>query len=146
MRGELEALARERGVEANVVLVGNRDQRWVANALSSADVVFSPVTGRSLVEAALSGTPIVAYDFDWQTEMIRSGETGVLVPYRDLARTVEAIVALLDDRELAVSLGADARRWAMQRMDPDALNAHEKTQYVRVIGGDAAGSADTYES
>ena len=133
MRPQLEAMARELGVEDDVVFAGNRDQRWIAAAYSSADIVLSPVTGRALVEAQLSGTPVVAYDVDWQSELVHDGETGLLTPYRDVEAMADAVDRLLADRQWARSLGAVGREYTAKVMDPDALTAHERQQYEKVL-------------
>lgn len=133
MRDELESLAAELGLSADVFFAGNRDQRWVAAALSSADVVLSPLTGRALVEACLSGTPVVAYDVEWHSELVSSGETGVLVPYRDMARMADAVCSLLCDPERARVLGEQGRTAALRLMDPRRLMEHERSEYRKLL-------------
>ncbi len=133
MRGELERKAVELGLEQDVIFAGNRDQRWIARALASAAVVLSPLTGRALVEAALSGTAIVAYDVDWQSELVRSGETGVLVPFRDTTRMAEATCELLANEDMAATLGKRARSLAVNAMDPEKLVRHEQAEYQKLL-------------
>lgn len=134
MQQELEELARELGVAESLRIVGYRDQPWLAAALSSADVVVSTVTGRALVEACLSGTPVVAYDIEWQSELIRPGETGVLVPYRDVEGMAAAVRDLLDRPEVAARLGRQAREFAAKTMDPKILRDRERADYERLLG------------
>lgn len=136
MQPELEDLARRLGVLDGLHIVGYRDQPWLAAALSSANVVVSPITGRALVEACLSGTPVVAYDVEWQSEIIQTGETGVLVPYRDVEAMAAKVCDLLDDRELATTLGRQARQAVSKTMDPLTLLARECADYERLIAGE----------
>lgn len=133
MHGELEGLARQLGVESDLHIIGYRDQPWLAAALASADVVVSPITGRALVEACLSATPVVAYDVEWQGEIIRTGETGILVPYRDVTAMAEAVCQLLDDPELGDHLGRRARSEVSQTMDPDLLKDKERADYEKLL-------------
>ena len=126
MRDELEELCAELGVSDHVIFAGDRDQRWVARMLTQAAVVAAPLAGLALVEAALSGTPIVAYDVEWHAEFLRAGEEGVLVPYRDTDAMAAAIVALVADPERGARLAAAAREHAMQIMHPAKLLAHER--------------------
>ena len=139
MRDELEALARRLGIEDDLIFAGNREQPWIANALSSADVVVSPLTGRSLVEAALSGTPIVAYNTDWQSEVVKDGSTGILVPYRDTHKMAVGVCNLLKDKEYAGRLGTTARMYTLTLMDPQRLDRHERREYERLMGKPPAG-------
>ena len=133
MRQQLEDMARDMGLAGDVVFTGNRDQHWIASALASAEIVLSPFTGLALIEACLSGTAVVAYDVEWQSELVRSDETGVLVPYRDTARMAEAVGRLLDDPEHAARLGRRARLQAREMMDPKRLLDHQRTAYEKAL-------------
>ena len=133
MKNQLQELAQILGIESHVLFTGNRDQGWIANLLPTAAVVVSPHTGRALTEAALSGTPIVAYDIDWQSELIRSGETGELVPYKDWQQMAEAVCRLLTDTERAKRLGRQGRAAALQMMDPVKLTNHERAAYQGLL-------------
>lgn len=134
-RAAIEGLARELGVQGDVVFAGNRGQAFVAEALAGASVVLSPHMGRALVEAALSGTPIVAYDLDWQGELVRGGETGELVKALDWEAMAEAADRVLADRTLAARLGGCAREAALDMMDPAKLMAHEREAYTKLLAG-----------
>ncbi len=129
LRTALVALAENLGVSSHVVFCGNRDQQWLAQVIPIADVVLSPHTGRALSEAALGAAPIVAYDVDWQGELVRAGATGELVPCGDWIRMAEAARRLLTDLNYARRLGDNARTSALEMMDPQALNRHEIDQY-----------------
>lgn len=133
MRPLLEDMVRELGLQDDLVFAGNRNQKWIADVLRSAAVVLSPLTGRALVEAALSATVIVAYDVDWHSEMVRSDETGVLVRYRDTHEMAEAVCDLLADPRRAEALGAQARTLALEKMDPATLVAHEQAEYRKLL-------------
>ena len=119
---ELREQCRVLGLEDAVLLVGERNQEWIAAALAAASVVVSPLTGRALVEAALSATPIVAYDVEWQSELIADGVTGRLVAYRDTDAMAEAISDLLDDEAVSAQLGVAARVATLELVDPDRLH------------------------
>ena len=133
MRSELERRARELGVDDGLLLVGTRDQAWIAHALASASVIVSPVTGRALVEASLSGRPIVAYDFEWQSEFISSGHDGIVVPYRDTQEMAAAVCRLLREPALAVALGARARNKTLQTWSPEANKAEKVREFSRLL-------------
>jgi glycosyltransferase involved in cell wall biosynthesis len=137
MQAEIEDLARELGVHDDLHILGYRDQPWLASALSSADVVISTLTGRALVEACLSGTPVVAYDVEWQSELIRPDETGILVPYRDADAMAEAVCKLVREPELGSRLGRRARAFAAGIMDPQTLLLRETADYERLLGSSA---------
>lgn len=131
-RAALESLAAELGVGGRLVMPGNKDQGLLSQLLPRAAVVVSPHTGRALSEAAMGEAPVVAYDVDWQGELIQTDSTGILVEHGDVEALAAAAIRLLDDRPLAARLGANLRRRAMELLDPAALDAHEREQYQRL--------------
>jgi phosphatidyl-myo-inositol dimannoside synthase len=66
--------------------------------------------GISLVEASSCGVPIVAGRSGGIPDAVRDGETGLLVDPEQPARAAAAVRALLDNRPLALRLGAEGRR------------------------------------
>ena len=116
------AMKRLRIGESATLLGERKDAREV---LAAADVFVLPSLWEGLpyvlVEAAALGKPIVATDIDGVREVVRSGETGVLVPPRDPGGLAAALILLLRDRDLADKLGERARRdipsaFALERM------------------------------
>ena len=85
--------------------------------------------GRGLTEACLAGVPIVAYDYDWQGEVIRSGETGELVSEGDWQEMALKARYLLDNPVLAKKMGQQARRLVMKMMSPETLTSIEVASY-----------------
>ena len=116
-----------------VVFGGNQNQAALAQLNAHAAVVLSPLTGRALSESALGGAAIVAYDLDWQGELIESGKTGSLVPFRERDQFVDATEQFLNDRALRKAMGAAVRERAMQMLDPDLLDEHERAEYRRIL-------------
>jgi glycosyltransferase involved in cell wall biosynthesis len=108
-------------------------QDALAQLYASALVVISPHTGRALSEAALGGAAVVAYDIDWQGELIVDGETGLLVPHGDVQAMARGVLDLLADPALARRLGDRLRASALRMLDPAALNAHERSEYSKLL-------------
>lgn len=129
LRGTLTARRAAVGLDDSFVLAGNRDQTWIASILAEATVIVAPMMGRALVEAALSGRPIVAYDVDWHRELVRDGQTGMLVACRDATAMASAVRRFLDDPEAATRVGDAARTDALVRMSPHTLNQLERETY-----------------
>ena len=133
MRQSLGELAERLGVQNEVVFCGNKDQGWLAEVVPHAAAVVSPITGRALTEAALAAAPVVAYDIDWQREMVETGVTGELVPHLAVKEMADAVVRFLDDRVYARAMGDAIRRRAMKMLDPALLNQHEREQYSLLL-------------
>ena len=133
LRHELEEYSRSLGVEDSIVFAGSRTQEWIARVLPHAAVVVSPHMGRALVEAALSAVPIVAFDYDWQREVVVDGETGCLVPNGDWLQMAVRTQELLADPVRARVLGRNAREKISRMMNPESLANHERAVYSALL-------------
>jgi colanic acid/amylovoran biosynthesis glycosyltransferase len=71
----------------------------------------------ALVEAMASGLPVVATAHAGIPEAVRNGETGVLVPERDVEALAAGLIAVLGDAPLRQRLGAAGRRRVLERFD-----------------------------
>lgn len=129
MRAELTEMAHPMTLADRVVFAGNRPQEWIANVLPQARLVLSFHKGRVLTEACLAGAPIVAYDCDWQGEIIHSGETGELVPVGEWEQMAIKANQLLADPTRARAVGKAARKLAMEMMNPKELDSIEVNSY-----------------
>jgi len=84
----------------------------VAAALDAATLLVLPSRsegmGRVLVEAFSRGRAVVGSRVGGIPDLVREGENGLLVPPEDSAALADALVRVLDDRELAARLGEGA--------------------------------------
>lgn len=113
-RKELERMIHELGAEDMIKLLGFQSQEIVAALRKTADVNLCLFDGYSLIEAALSSQPIVAYDEEWHSELIQNDQTGILVPNRNTKAASSAIKRLIDDASLSQTLGKNARNLAIK--------------------------------
>ena len=120
-RSNLESLANELGIAKDIVFAGNRTQEWIAGALAKSHLVLAPLTGRALLEAALSGCPVVAYDVDWHAEIVRTGETGVLVENLNVGKLGEAALSLLHSELIRQQMRKNIRDLAMDMAAPEVI-------------------------
>jgi glycosyltransferase involved in cell wall biosynthesis len=134
-RPELEALAREHGVQDRVRFLGFLPQEKLIDLMYTVDVIVAPLSGSALVESALSGTPIVAYDIDWHRELITHSYSGMLAPWRNPREMAEAVVRILGDRALGVRLGRNARDKAIQQHGLQSLYKLEASCFNELVGG-----------
>jgi glycosyltransferase involved in cell wall biosynthesis/ubiquinone/menaquinone biosynthesis C-methylase UbiE len=133
LRETLVNLAGELGVDGHVIFCGNQNQEWLARVIPLAAIVVSPFMGRALTEAALGAAPIVAYDFDWQSELIQTGVTGELVSLRDWGKMTTAVERYLKDPSYARSMGSVVRKRALEMMEPSKLDEHERKTYLGLL-------------
>lgn len=83
-----------------------------------------PLTG---LEALASGTAIIGFDIGGIPDFVRHEQTG-LTSRVDPAAMAANLERLIDDRSLAVSMGQQARRMALEQYD----EAHEADAYIRL--------------
>ncbi len=124
---ELSAQICGLGLESLVTLEGPLDQEEVRRWYRQASVFVLPclVAGDGdrdgipnvLVEAAAAGVPIVSTPVTGIPELVRDGETGLVVPERDPAALAVAIARLLDSPELCARLRERARACVEERFD-----------------------------
>lgn len=133
LRQQLITLAEDLNVRDFVIFAGNCRQEELADFVPAAAAIVSPHTGRALAEAALGGAPIVAYDIDWQGELIESNVTGELVAHRDWKAMAAAVARFLQDPAYAKRMGNAARERASQMLDPVKLDAHEQQEYEKLL-------------
>ena len=77
---------------------------------------------RSALEAMASGLPIITTDSYGCRETVRDGSNGILVPVRSPAELANAMRTLCADASLRRAMGANSRRYAMERFDARIVN------------------------
>lgn len=132
MRGDLGALSSELGMRDRIIFTGLVDQT-VLTALVPLAVTLSPLTGMALMECALGGSPIVAYDCDWQGQFVRDGEMGFVVPFRDWRAMGDAAARLLDDPALRTLFGNAGRARALAWIDLEGNMAREQKAFADLL-------------
>jgi glycosyltransferase involved in cell wall biosynthesis len=113
LRKELEAASKQLGLSKAVSFLGYRND--VDSLMASSDVVVSASSyealSRSLLEALALERPVVAPFVGGIPEVIRKGETGLLVPPGDPSALAAGILQLLNDPNLAQRLASAGRKF-----------------------------------
>ncbi len=113
----LRAQALSLGIADQVVMAGHR--RDVPHILAAIDVfaIASLYEGTplTLFEAMAAGKTVVSTAVDGCAEVVKNGETGLLVPARDSAALAEALLLVVEDetkrKDLARAALADSRHY-----------------------------------
>jgi len=130
---ELKTMTNNLGVGDKIIFTGNKDQQWIAKMLPRATVVLSPHMGRGLTEAALAAVPVVAYDYDWQREVVSNDETGYLVENHDWVAMADGVEQLLLNEEKRIQMGKNIRKKILKMMNHDDLERHEINEYKKLF-------------
>ena len=124
------------GLSNRVLLLGNIDQEKIAAILVLCTLALSPLTGRSLAEVAFAALPVVAYDLDWQSEIIEHSVTGYLAPEGSISQMAEYASMLLKDEPSRRRLGKAVRQRAFQLLDPEQQTRNEREVYADALRDD----------
>jgi glycosyltransferase involved in cell wall biosynthesis len=132
LREALEAQVREERLENLVHLRRPVSQEAVAESLRACDVFVLPCrqdrTGDMdgiptvFMEAMATGRPVVSCAISGIPELVRDGETGLVVPPEDPVAVAEAVERLAGAPELRRRLGEQGRR-LVERQHDQARNA-----------------------
>jgi glycosyltransferase involved in cell wall biosynthesis len=132
---DLLALRRELALEDHVSFLGFRqDARRLLTGLD-VFVSSSSTEGFSLstVEALWVGKPVVATRSGGPEEIVRDGETALLVPTRSPAALADGVERLLRDPALARRLGEDGKRHVRQRFSRERMVANYEEVYREAL-------------
>ncbi len=134
-RGGLTQLSERLGLADRVIFAGSR--RDVAAILPLLDLFVCPSLyegfGIAIVEAMMAGRPVVASSVGGITEIVRPGDTGLLVPPGDPAALAGAIQDLLRQPELAARLGREGKRAATE-FSVDTMVERHQALYESLVG------------
>jgi glycosyltransferase involved in cell wall biosynthesis len=129
---ELQKMAHELGIIDQVGFIGF--QREVAPFYRSLDVVVHASKapepfGLTIVEAMACGKAVVATMAGGVVEIIRPGHDALGVPPGNAEAMADALRVLVEDRELRLRLGANARQTVCERFDQNRLGGQVLSIY-----------------
>jgi glycosyltransferase involved in cell wall biosynthesis len=127
----LKALAFELGIQDSVQFLGHVSP--IQSAIERAAVVVVPSMGEGFgmvaLEAMERARPVIAANIGGLGELVRDGDTGVLVPAGEAEPLAEAIVSLAGNLELARSMGEAGRKRALSRFLQTACTERTELLY-----------------
>jgi glycosyltransferase involved in cell wall biosynthesis len=114
----------------------------VPQLLAAADILCFPSTvphfARPVIEASAMGVPVVASDLGGPQELVRHGETGLLVPAHDAAALADALLTLLHDAALRERMGQAGIAFAREHFDADTNTCAVLGLYERLLASTSA--------
>ena len=132
MQDELEALVGQLDMTGRIHFLGHIDQVELSRIIPHC-ITLSPLTGMALVECGLGGSPLVAFDRDWQAEFVEEGLNGYVVPFLDHRQMAERAARLVSDRDLWGRMSSASRERALDFADLDRIQAIEHQVYDRLL-------------
>jgi len=142
-REKLAVLARDLGIADEVAFLGFRDDAVRLYAAADMFVLSSITEGMSLsmLEAMAAGLPVVATNVGGNSQVVREGETGLLVAPRDPAALAAAICRLSTDAGLRSRMGAAGRERVEQHFSLRTTTRRYLAVYERLLAAGPLGRA-----
>lgn len=135
-RGRIEGIVRRLGIEDSVVMAGYRED--VDACLAAMDLFLQPSSEEGLsltiLEAAASGTPVVASRVGGNPEIIEDGVSGVLVEPGDVDALEAAMKEFLARPGRFEEMAAAAERIVAERFSLAAMERGYRELYRSVLG------------
>jgi glycosyltransferase involved in cell wall biosynthesis len=137
LREDLEGLSLSLGIAQAVRFLGYRQD--IATFMSMSDVIAMPSLREGLpyvlLEALALARPVVGTQVGGIPEVVRHGETGLLVPPEDSEGLAEAIIQLLRNPEEAAGLGERGRELVSREFNVEAMVRKIAAVYAEVLSG-----------
>lgn len=109
-----------RGVRQYFKFIGYVDHDKLPEYYFDADIFVLPSLAEGMpnvvLEAMGSGLPVVATNVPGSEELVRNGENGFLVPARDTDALAQALIPLINNRQLQENMGYQSRIQAQAYM------------------------------
>lgn len=129
---QLQAMIEEIGLADRIHMLGFRHD--VPNILAGSDIFAlatqKEASGTVYVEAAAAGLPVIGVDVGGVSEMVKNGETGILVPAGEVTGLRTALANLLDDDGLRARMGAAGKRMVYAEGKFSLAGLAERTEQV----------------
>lgn len=133
----LRDLARNIKIEESVTFLGEITN--VIDYLQASDLFVIPSrkegNPNTLLEASACGLPVVATSIGGIVEVVKDGQSGVLVPSDDEEALAGKILLLLGDEEYRMKLAENARSEALSRFSFETIGSRYEELYRTLVEG-----------
>ncbi len=144
LRPQLESLVRQHGLERHFMFVGLVPPEQIPSYLGAMDMLVHTSLreglARTLPQALLAGLPAISYDIDGAREVVLDGQTGRLIPPRDVQRLTEAITQLAEQPSLRQTLGKAGQQLCQERFCHRHMTDRIRQLYTELLSTDGFSS------
>ncbi|HDK41763.1 MAG TPA: colanic acid biosynthesis glycosyltransferase WcaL, partial [Candidatus Pacearchaeota archaeon] len=132
LKSEMKLLIDKLKIEDKVKLIGRKRQEDVIELMKDADILLAPsVTDNNgdqegipvvLMEALAQGLPVISTYHSGIPELIQDGESGYLVPERDIDALAEKLTYLIEHPDRWIKMGQEGRKYVEEYYNINKLN------------------------
>ena len=148
LRDKLHGLIEKLKVAGHIKLVGWKRQEEVMNLLESSDLLLAPSVASKngdeegipvvIIEALGGGLPVVSTYHAGIPEVVEDGQSGFLVPERDVEALAKKLQAFIEQPALRSEMGRKGRKFVEEHYEIEALNNRLARIYERLLGRGSA--------
>lgn len=136
-KADLEELAKRLGVHKNIHFLGKRGD--ISDLIAMFDVAvnssLSEGLSNTVLEYMASSKPVVAADVGGNSEVVIDGETGFIVPPKDSNALANAILSILEDKEMGIRFGIAGRKRIEENFSIEKMITNYQNLFEKVISG-----------
>lgn len=139
LREPLVAKIVDLGLQDHFVFTGLVNPQEVPGLIGAMDVLvhtsYREGLARALPQALIAGRPVVSYDVDGAREVAIPGETGFLVPPRDLKGLAEKLTKLAGNSDDRVRMGRQGQQRFTEQFRHQTMTRLIRDLYRRILDG-----------
>ncbi|MBC8284078.1 MAG: glycosyltransferase family 4 protein [Nitrospinae bacterium] len=128
-----EEVASNIQLQRHILLTGFQAREICLDLRRASHVSLCLMAGFSLIEACAAGRPVVSYDVEWHSELVKNNETGFLIAEHDVNGVVKALDWLLDHPNESDKMGQNAKSLAFEAHDLTNTTAIKTKCYSEML-------------
>ncbi len=126
----------ELNLDKDIVFLGKMPHAQLRTILSIIDVFLMTSTAEGtplvILEAMSMGIPVVATDVGGISEQVTNGETGMVVPSKDVNAIAKAVIYLLENEEIRKQCGVNGRERTVKLFSLNKCVEEHRLLYKRL--------------
>ena len=134
-KSSLEKYVNDLGIKNNVIFLGGRKD--VPELMRAFDILVVPSLfesfGMTLIEGMYSKLPIIGTNVGGIPEILKDGETGILIPPRDSEAIKNALLKLIENPALAKSMGERGREIVLSKFTGQRYAREMERLYISLL-------------